>query len=357
MPQPEEGQLFPVYVFLGPEKGLKEDAVKQIRNSLEAKFGGCDVARFYAFEDYEAEMFAQLNNMDFFSAHKLIVLGAAEEIKGADKVNALVSYINAPSETATLVIISDEKFINRSVMDSVPKDALKIFYELFDSQKDQWLRDFFRRGGFSIEQEAIDAILEKVENNIQDMTATCSQMLVFLGTIEGKSSVTYDDVENFLTHTREEDDFSLFDYIAHRKLESALECFQTLVRTNDMASVTTVLPGRLASYFRRALSVSLNVAAGMGVDLGRSGDSSAFMTKVYETERPITMPKDKEIYRSCVRNYSTDQIEAIISMLAACDLEIRKTGGGVQTLIMEKCISDIIIRKGKPARPLRFATL
>ena len=357
MPQPEAAEQFSSYLFLGPEKGLKDEAIASIKASLEALHGGCDVSKFYAFDDYEEEMFAQLNNMDFFSSYKLVILDAAHEIKTADKVKAICNYLQSPSETATLILTSEEKFINRGIMDSFPTKAVKVFYELFESEKGQWLKNFFRKGGFSIDTDACDAILEKVENNIQDMSATCSQMMVYLGTIEGKTSVTYDDVEDFLAHTREESEFSLFGYMAHRKLESSLECFQTLIRTNDMASVTSVVPGRLAAYFRRALTVSINMSNGMGVDLSRQGDGRAFSNKLYDSERPITMPKDKETYRSCVRNYTQQDLEAIIALLAQCDIEIRKTGNGMQALVMEHCISDIVVHKGRRVRILPFAEM
>ena len=69
------------YLLLGPEKGLKEDAIQKIRSQI----GQCDTSKFYAFEDYEAELFAQLNNNDLFADHKLVILDEVQDIKTADK--------------------------------------------------------------------------------------------------------------------------------------------------------------------------------------------------------------------------------------------------------------------------------
>ncbi|MBP5757000.1 MAG: hypothetical protein J6W39_05400, partial [Spirochaetales bacterium] len=290
------------YLLLGPEKGLKEDFIKELRSGI----GQCEVSKFYSFEDYEAELFAQLNNNDLFADHKLVILDEAQELKTADKVKPIVEYIQNPSECATFVMTSTDLYINSSIMGAVEaqgKDYVKKFYEMFESRKNEWLSSYFRRNGLSIEAKAISAIIEKVENNIQDFENTCSQMVVYAKTIPGKTTVTYDDVEDFLTHTRQEDEFSLFTYIAFGKLESALDCLHVLLRTKDAASVASMCASRLSSYFRRALSLQINVQKGMGISLRRDEDSSAFVAKYFASDRALTMPRDREVFRECVRRY------------------------------------------------------
>ena len=344
------------YLLLGPEKGLKEDFIKELRSQI----GQCDVSKFYSFEDYEAELFAQLNNNDLFADHKLVILDEVQDIKTADKVKPLVEYIQNPSECATLVMTSTELYVNSSIMGAVEaqgKDYIKKFYEMFESRKGEWLTNYFRRNGLSIENRAVSAIIEKVENNIQDFENTCSQMIVFLKTIPDKNIVTYDDVEDFLVHTKEEDEFSLFSYIALGKLESALECLHVLLRTRDSATVTSMCASRLSSYFRRALSVQMNVQAGMGMGLRRDDDSSAFTTKVFAGDRPITMPRDREIYRECCLHYSLRDIERILVTLAEYDIKIKESGTALQSIMMERCLVDVICHKGRHSKTLEFARL
>ena len=344
------------YLLLGPEKGLKEDFIKTIRSQVEP----CDVSRFYSFEDYEPEFYAQLNNNDLFAAHKLVILDEAQEIKTADKVKPLVQYITNPSDCATLIITSTELYINSAVMKAVEaqgKDYTKKFYELFESRKNEWLSDYFRRNGLSIDREAIAAIIAKVENNIQDFENTCSQLVVHIRTIPGKTGINVSDVEEFLTHTREEDEFSLFSYMARGKLESALECYHTLLRTKDAASVTGMCASRLSSYFRRALSIQMNVAAGCGMSLKYGEDNSAFTKKYYEGDRPVSMPKDREIYRDCCLRYTQRDLERILVTLAEYDIRIKETGTLLQPVVMEKCIVDVVCNKGRHTRKPETATL
>ena len=344
------------YLLLGPEKGLKEDAIKNIRSQI----GQCDVSKFYAFEDYEAELFAQLNNNDLFADHKLVILDEVQDLKTAEKIKPLVQYIQNPSDCATLVMTSTELYVNSALMGAVEaqgKDYVLKFYELFESKKNEWLSNYFRRNGLSIDSKAITAIIEKVENNVQEFENTCSQMVIFLKTMPDKQSVTYEDVEEFLTHTREESEFTLFAFIARGKLESALECLHTLLRTKDSASVSSLCASRLSSYFRRALSVQINVSNGCGMSLRYGEDNTAFSKKVFEGDRPISMPKDRDIYRDCCNTYSQRDIERILVTLAEYDVKIKETPVVLQSIMLERCIMDVICRKGRHGRTLEFAKL
>ena len=344
------------YLLLGPEKGLKEDAIKNIRSQI----GQCDVSKFYAFEDYEAELFAQLNNNDLFADHKLVILDEVQDIKTADKIKPLVQYIQNPSDCATLIMTSTELYVNSAIMGAVEeqgKEYVTKFYELFESKKNEWLSNYFRRNDLSIDNRAITAIIEKVENNVQEFENTCSQMVVFLKTIPGKQSVTYEDVEEFLTHTREESEFTLFSYIARGKLESSLECLHTLLRTKDSASVSSLCASRLSSFFRRALSVQINVSNGCGMSLRYGEDNTAFSKKVFDGDRPISMPKDREIYRDCCNTFGQRDIERILVTLAEYDVKIKETPVVLQSIMLERMIMDIICRKGRHGKTLEFAKL
>ena len=343
------------YLLLGPEKGLKEDFIKELHSQI----GDCEVSRFYSFEDYEEELYAQLNNSDLFAPHRLVLLDEVQDIKTADKVKPLVEYIRNPSDCATLVMTSTELYVNSSVMGAVEaqgKDYVKKFYEMFENRKSEWLSSYFRRNGLGIENKAVTAIIERVENNIQDFENTCSQMIIYLKTIPDKTTVAYDDVEEFLTHTREENEFSLFSYIARLKLESALECLHTLLRTKDAATVTAMCASRLSTFFRRALSVQMNIKAGLGAGF-RRGEDAAFTTAYYAGDRPINMPKDREVYRDCCSNYTQKDMERVLVTLSEYDIKIKEAGSGVQDVVMERCIMDIICRKGRHAKSPEFATL
>lgn len=342
-----------VYLLLGPEKGLKEEHIKKIKTEL----GSCDVSKFYGFEDYETEFYAQLNNNDLFADHKLVILEEAQEIKTKDKLKALCAYIKKPSNCATLIITSDKLAIAPEIMGFVPESNTIRFYEMFESKKSEWLRTFFRKYSLSIDSNACNAIIEKVENNIHDFENVCSQLAIYLGTIPEKKFVTVDDVEDYLAHTREETEYTLFSYVARGKLESALECLHTLLRTKDSSSVTAMCASRLATFFRRALSVQMNSKKGLGMGTTSREDGRAYSTEYFKGEGSITRLKDKEVYRDACRLYSIRDMERILVTLAEYDIKIKESGSALQQIVMEKCLIDVIRHKGKHPKQLEFAHL
>ena len=114
---------------------------------------------------------------------------------------------------------------------------------------------------------------------------------------------------------------------------------------------------RLSTYFRRALSVQINVANGCGMSLRFGEDNTAFSKKVFEGDRPISMPKDREIYRDCCNTYSQRDMERILVTLAEYDIKIKETPVVLQCVMMERCFMDVICRKGRHGKTLEFAKL
>lgn len=337
-----------VYLLLGPEKGLREDFISKIKTS----FGAAEVSRFYAFEDYEEELFAQLNNHDLFAERKLVILDEAQEIKTKEKSKPIAEYIKNPSDSVMFLIMSTELYINADIMAAVPDQQNQIvkFYELFENKKNEWLQNFFKRNKLSITSDACAAIIEKVENNIQEFESVCSQMVVYASTIEGKTGISEEDVDDFLSHTRQESEFSLFSYIAQGRLESAIECLQTLLHTNDTSSMAAVVASRLANYFRRTYSIHMCIAQGKSAD-------EALKTKYFDSDRPISMLKDKETYKNAVKRFSARDIERILVLLAEYDIKVKEEGTLLQQTVLEKCVFDIITYKGRHPRTAVFAQI
>lgn len=340
--------MYSVYLLLGPEKGLKEDFIDQLKTSI----GPCQISKFYAFDDYEEEFYAQLNNQDLFAEYKLVILDEAQEIKTKDKTSAIVDFIKNPSDNVTLLIISSELYIHPEIMGAIPnqKDQILKFFELFENKKSEWIANYFHRNAISINSDAANAIIEKVENNIQEFENVCSQLVIYYKIMNSKSSITEEDVDEFLSHTRQETEFSLFSYIAKGKLETSLECLQTLLHINDSTSLSAVVASRLSNYFRRAYSIHQCLNQGLSLD-------EAFKKKYFDSDRPITMVKDKEIYKDAVKRYSMRDIERILVLLAQYDIKVKEEGTMLNQTVLEKCIYDIICHKGKSSARLQFASL
>ncbi len=318
------------FLLLGPEKGLKEDFINKTINSIPQ----CSVLKFYAFDDYESELYASLGNSGLFEEQKVVILYGAEELKTKQKIEPVVSYIKNPSSDVTFLLESPELYINAQIMSAVKSANVLKFYELFESKKNEWIRNFFRRNGLGVSAEAVEEIIERVDNNISEFESVCNGLILY---VKGQNRTILDeaDVESFLAHTKEETPFTLFGYIVKKDLEGAMGCLGALLNLSETAGLEAVLPSRIALYFRRALSLKKLMSQGNSLD-------SAFSMKFFDSDRPIRMPKDKEIYRNTVNNYSLLGLNKALSLLSSYDIEIKETGTFLQKVILDKMVMELI---------------
>ena len=201
-----------VYLFTGPEAGEKNEAIENLRDAASKKNNGIEQYKYYAADVRIEDIVAQLQNASLFSPALFISLRNAEQIKQKSDIESLVSWIKASKNSPnTLVLISEENSIDKKIESAVPSSHKKIFWEMFENRKPQWVENFFRKNGFSISPDAVEQILEMVENNTESLKSECSR---FFFCFEKGTTITSDDVEKILSHNREENAFTLFDSMA-----------------------------------------------------------------------------------------------------------------------------------------------
>ncbi len=340
----------PVYLLLGPETGEKEQMLKQIRDALKKENASdLEMHRFYPFETEKGEIFVALNNNSLFAEHRLVILSQAEGLN-ASMVEALVDYIAHPSETATLVIISSELYLPAKLMKAVPKGSTKTFYELFDNQKFGWVQNFFQKYGLSITPDAIDLLLSMVENNTQELRTISSQLTLFWKAGKERGTITEDDIQTYIHHSRQEDAFTLFPYIAKGDLKSGIASLHAILGSGDSSSGILLVSG-LLWQFRRLLSIQEQI------DDGASEYEAFSSAKVLGKASAIRSPRDKAVYHQGRQTYSKEECRAIITVLAEADLASKEAGSDMLPIVLEKMLYRIISCKGRALCSVGFATL
>jgi DNA polymerase-3 subunit delta len=332
-----------IHLLLGPETGEKGVRLKEIRNTLRSEFGSDpEIYRFYPFETLNGEIFTALHNNSLFSEHRLVILSQAEDLQ-ATQIKEIVEYLKEPNDSATLVIISNETYISNKISSAVPKENTKVFWEMFDNQKPQWLQNIFSREGFAITSNAVEILLELVENNTQELRSTALQLMQFL-TSDGKDTVSEEDVEKYIEHTRQESVFSLFEHMATGSYERALDVLYTLIRSGDGEAVP-LLAG-LMWQFRRLVSLEELL------ELGNRWEEAVKEVKVMGKATPIRRKKDHGIYAEAVKRYPLENSRSILARIGEFDIKTRELGTDMQPMLLEQLVGIIMKRKGTPPKPL-----
>lgn len=328
----------PIYLYTGPEFGERNDAVAEAKRAAEKKFGSIDYHQLYTSDVSLNDVLSLLRNGNLFVPARFVVLRGAETLKKKEDIQLLSEWCeeqkSVKSDDVWLFLISDETSVDKKLEALVPKENRKIFWEMFDDRKEQWLVSFFRKNGYSLEPDAVDSILSLVENNTEALRNECSRFFVCF---EKGHTVTVDDVDSILAHNREESAFTLFDAMAaaehepQTRLSESLSILQKLRNSKDSNYVSLI--AGLTWCFRK-LKVWHTLA--------KEGGLSDFNLKI----NGFQAKKMQQKYRAAARIWNLAETEDAISLLSDTDMLIRSSGAAVEAVSMQTLVYCLCIKKG-----------
>ncbi|HNQ97686.1 MAG TPA: DNA polymerase III subunit delta, partial [Treponemataceae bacterium] len=147
----------PVWLFTGPEIGERNTAIDDIRQKAVKVLGDLDYHSLYASDTRMGEVISLLQNGSLFSGGRFILLRNAEEIKKKEDVSMVVDWITSAASItdAYLVLVSEDIGIDRKIEAAIPQGHKRVFWEMFEDRKEQWIVNYFRTSGFAIDPDAV----------------------------------------------------------------------------------------------------------------------------------------------------------------------------------------------------------
>ncbi len=329
----EKSANFPVWLFIGPEIGERNTAAKTVQNTLEKKYGEVEKHSLYFGDSSMGQVISLLQNGSLFSSAKLITLKSTELIKKKEDIEMLLNWISSakknPDNNAFLILLSDEITVTKKIKDTVPKNQQKVFWEMFENKKQDWIRNYFRKENIQIEEDAIHELLDLVENNTDALKTACSHLVLFF---EKGTVVSQEDIEKLFAHNKEETAFSLFNALSFGDLESALSINQKLMLAKNSSPIQTI--AGLLYCFRR-----LN-------DWHRIHNENSYIDDFTLKRNGFTSKKAIDQYRRAAKFWNSIECSRIIAHLSECDMKMRSMGTALHSLIMELSLYTIVRKKG-----------
>ena len=325
----------PLYLFTGPEAGERSDAVNELFRMYEKKLGTVELHRFYASETSVADVISLLMNGSLFASFRFVVLNNAEAVKKKEDIELISEWLASNDGNSALVLLSDEISIEKKLENLVPKENKKIFWELFQDKKESWVRSLFQRNGFRITDDAIEAVLELCENDTASLKRECERFFVCF---EKDHVISAADVENLLSHNREENAFTLFDAMTEQcppaeRLENSLDILQK-IRLSKESDAIKIIAGLTYSY-RKLLT---------WISLAENGVYDNFQLKI----KGFGSKKMQDEYRRAARLWNKDDTAQILALLAKTDISLRSGGAAFEDTLLQMLIYSIVIKKGAP---------
>lgn len=319
-----------IYLFTGPEIGERTETVLNIKKEISKKYGEIDFYNLYADSTPISQVLSILETGNLFMSAVCVVLHNAHEIKKKEEIEAITKWAKREQTfPAFLILTSDEISISKTIENIIPKNKKQIFWELFENKKHEWITSFFSKQNMKIKNEAIESILELVENNTDALKASCSHLSLFFD--EGKV-IEREDIESLLSHTKEETAFSLFTAITHLNLQQSLTITQKLMQVKNTSPIQII--AGLIFCFRRLLDWHNAIIEAKGFDEFNM-KKNGFTSKTAIAQ-----------YKRAEKSFSLNETKHILALLTQNDYEMRSIGATLQNVLLDKLIYCIIIKHG-----------
>ena len=315
-----------IFLLLGPEIGEKDNFIKELKSKIEKQTKEKpEYFKFYPFDTQLLDIITVLQNGSLFSAHKMVVLANVEALK-KEELKILSQYCKQPNEESTLILTSDSIQISETIKKSIPKENTKIFWEMFENQKQNWIINYLKKVGLSIEKDALELLLDLIENNTQDMKIICDRISLFYP--KGTTLET-DQIEEFVFHSKEENVFTLFEKISQKDLKSSLEIIMKIKNSGETSYVQ--LLGGILWQFRRLLNFSALISENYS------------QTEAFK-KLNIRGKKNQSTYYNGSKNYKLEDLQRIIVLISKYDGYLRNVKQDLQNnlilLFLYFCINN-----------------
>lgn len=335
------------YILLGPEEGLKADWLSEEKKKVISAHPDAEIHQVFVGDDNGDNLDSILSQPSLFSSFRLVIVKQYENRTAKDNFDkAIIDFLSSGSTDAEFIILSSEKSkskINPRIANN-RNVSIQIFWEMFDSQKRDWITREFAKEGFRIGKEAIDEILFSVDNNTQDMkNLVTSLALFFHATDKNKTEILPDDIDKYSLQTRGEDGNTLFQAIAEKDMEHAESIVSSLLLSDTSA------PGKaysvLVTKFRLLESFELLKAKGMNEKEAFENADALSPYPVYYQTKGIKS-KEQAVFRKAAQNYTLQDTKRIIKYLGRMDSAIKSSSSEWARTMYSSLIATIILSKG-----------
>lgn len=323
-----------IYLLLGPEVGQKSDFIRQLYKEIYSLDPNVEQYKFYPYDSQMSEIIGIIQTPSLFQTKRFLHLASVEDFD-VGQMDRLIQALASLCHDVWVVMSSNQTQaakVHRKLETVVPEKNKRIFWEMFESRKHEWIHTFFQREGMKISAEAVDRLLSLVENNTQELGVACEALAGYFG---DKLAISEEDVNLFIVHSREESVYSLFSYVVQSDLNSACASLTSLALSSEGVGVQTL--SRLVWQFRKLMRFKELLDSGMAIELA--------------ARQVMILGKNQiELYKRAAQKFSLPRLQEILVYFVEYDTLLRSNyPKNIQKSIVESfvvllCKQHVFIR-------------
>jgi DNA polymerase-3 subunit delta len=314
--------LAPLTLVVGDEELLVGRAVSQVLRAAREADRDVDV-RDLDGGDVQAGDLAEMLSPSLFAERRVLVVRAAQDLS-KDAAAQLLVYAGEPLGEVTLVICHAGGQKGKALLTSfgpVASRTVPAAKVTKPGDRRDFVRAELRADGRSVEEGAVNALLESVGNDLRELASAASQLLS-----DTEGPITVEAVARYHRGRAEANGFAVAERAVEGDLAGALE----LIRWWSMVKLEHVLvTSALASTLRSMAMVASAGRAPAGVLAGQLGMPP---WKVEKTQRQV-------------RGWRPEGLVEAVQAVAAADADVK--GGAVdQDYAIERMLLAVVQARG-----------
>lgn len=313
--------ILPLYLFFGEEEFLIQEAVDLIVGAVvDPAARDFNFNTLYCRDARAGEIVNLCQTLPFMSERRLVIAKEIDAFKAAD-LEELLPYLNDPSPTTCLVMLSTQgKYDKKSVVSAVEAcGAVTRFFPLLDREIVSWIEGWARARKLSIQRDAAQFLFQTLGNDLQKIVNELQKVEISL---KEKKAITFDDVKTVVGDFREYTPFDLAAALGSKDREKSLVILARLIQEGE---APVGLLGSIAWNFRRLLRAKAMEADGMGPD------------EITKKLRPPVIFHQAGQFKEQMRRYTLDELREAFGVMLSTDRALKSSGLN-NRLVLERMI-------------------
>lgn len=315
----KQGKVLPLYLFFGEEEFLIQEAVDLIISKVvDPGARDFNFNTLYCKDTSSAELVNLCQTLPFMSEKRLVIAKEIDVFKAAD-LEELTSYLNDPSPSTCLVMLSNQpRYEKKAVTSAVDAHgAVTRFYALLDREIVVWIEEWARTRGMSIRRDAAQFLWQTLGNDLQKIGNELEKVLISL---KEKKAITLDDVKTVAGDFREYSSFDLAAALGQKNREKAFLILSRLIQEGE---APVGLLGSIAWNFRRLMQAKAMESAGLGPD--------------EITKKLRIIFHQAGLFKEQMRCYTLDELREVFATMLSTDKALKSSGLNGR-LVLERMI-------------------
>lgn len=240
------GEVAPLYLFLGPERFLRAEAIAALIETVDEAFRAFNVDTYSAADTDFDTILDAARQLPMMASRRLVVVDKAEAIRDSAQ-ERLEAYLKAPSDYSCVVFMAESLDMRRKSSTALSKACTVVtFAHLGEAEATRWVEARVRAARCSIERTALGALVDLAGTDLTRLAIETDK----LTTHAGRGAIGLAAVEALVARSREGDVWELTDAVAARDRKRAM---RVLSRQLDAGEEPLALLGMLASTYRKML--------------------------------------------------------------------------------------------------------